>query len=37
MIDDVQLGVLANLMGCSVFLIIVLFHYVTAGVKEETD
>jgi hypothetical protein len=34
MIDDVQLGVLANFLGCSVFLVIVLFHYVTAGTKE---
>uniref|UniRef100_A0A1I7Z6Q3 Dolichyl-diphosphooligosaccharide--protein glycosyltransferase subunit 4 n=1 Tax=Steinernema glaseri TaxID=37863 RepID=A0A1I7Z6Q3_9BILA len=31
MITDVQLGVMANVLGIGMFLLVVLFHYITAN------
>lgn len=31
MISDVQLAVFANILGVTLFLLVVLFHYVTAN------
>lgn len=31
MITDVQLAIFANLLGISLFLLVVLYHYVTSN------
>jgi len=31
MISDVQLAIFANLLGVSVFLLVVLYHYIAAN------
>jgi len=31
MITDVQLAIFANILGVTLFLLVVLFHYVTAN------
>lgn len=31
MISDIQLAIFANILGVTVFLLVVLFHYVSAN------
>ncbi|OQR74098.1 dolichyl-diphosphooligosaccharide--protein glycosyltransferase subunit 4-like [Tropilaelaps mercedesae] len=37
MISDVQLAVFANLMGVSLFLLVVVYHYVTVNNPRKTN
>jgi hypothetical protein len=37
MVTDVQLGVFSNVMGVLIFLLIVLYHYVTASRDVRTE
>jgi len=37
MIDDTQLALLTNTLGVGVFLLIILYHYVTADKKQEKE
>nr|XP_011469793.1 PREDICTED: dolichyl-diphosphooligosaccharide--protein glycosyltransferase subunit 4A isoform X1 [Fragaria vesca subsp. vesca] len=35
MIDDYQLGIIANVLGMFIFLLVIAHHYVTADPKYE--
>lgn len=35
MIDDEQLGLIANFLGMFIFLLVIAYHYVTADPKYE--
>jgi hypothetical protein len=34
MITDVQLGVMANIVGVTIFVLVILFHYIIANDKK---
>ncbi|KAF7632419.1 hypothetical protein Mgra_00008199 [Meloidogyne graminicola] len=34
MITDVQLGVMANVLGVSIFILVILYHYIVANQKK---
>jgi hypothetical protein len=36
MITDMQLGVLANVLGVSIFVLVILYHYITANQGKST-
>uniref|UniRef100_A0A1I8B406 Dolichyl-diphosphooligosaccharide--protein glycosyltransferase subunit 4 n=1 Tax=Meloidogyne hapla TaxID=6305 RepID=A0A1I8B406_MELHA len=35
MITDVQLGVMANVLGVSIFILVILYHYIVANQKKQ--